>query len=236
MIKTVTTAVRLLKAGRYRVIYNILRERIYSTATAYGLECRLDDPLPEPDAGLPFKLRTYREGDLDALLMHGELSRLEPDNAETQAALIRTGLGTCHVAADGDKAFFMLLVIDSGYNRHIPAYLGGNYPDLNPDEALLEGVFTVPGYRGRGLMSAAIARIANLLRRQGLRRLVTFVYTDNTASLRGMQKAGFVPRMLRTTRWRLFHRQVTFSPLPAQPARTGRGSPPAWRGGRLART
>ena len=128
----------------------------------------------------------------------------------------------------------MQLVIDSGYNRHIPAYLGRNYPDLKRGEALLEGAFTIPGYRGRGLMPAAIARIANLHRRQGIRRLVTFVYTDNAASLKAIRKAGFVPRTLRTTRWRLFRKQVTFSPLPARPARTGRGAPPMWRGGRLA--
>lgn len=227
---TVRTAARLLKDGRYRVIYNILRERIYSTATAYCLECLLDTPLPEPDASLPFNLRICREGDIDALLMQGELYRLEPDNAETLGALIRAGLGTCYIAADGDKACFMQLVIDSGYNRHIPVYLGDNYPDLKQGEALLEGAFTVPGYRGRGLMPATIARIANLLRCQGIRRLVTFVYTDNTASLKAIRKAGFEPRALRTTHWRLFRRKVTFSPLPRQPARIGRGVRSRWTG------
>ena len=221
MIKTLKTAIRLLRNCQFRTIKNILRERIYSNATAYGLECRLDSPLYEPVAKVPISLRTYEEGDLETLLMHGELYRTDPDTADNQTALLKAGLGTCYIATDEkDQACFMQLVIGPDENRRIQEYLGGIYPKIKDGEALLEGAYTHPAYRGRGIMPATIARIANLVRIQDVLRLVTFVYTDNAPSLKACQKAGLSPFTLRTTRWLLFRKTVIFEPLANQIPRT----------------
>ena len=75
------------------------------------------------------------------------------------------------------------------------ARLGG-FPSLQKGEALLENAYTPPAYRGFGIMSAAMARIAEHAAGVGARHVLTFVDDDNIASLKGCQRAGFQPVML----------------------------------------
>jgi RimJ/RimL family protein N-acetyltransferase len=56
--------------------------------------------------------------------------------------------------------------------------------------------YTPPAYRGLGIMSAAIALIAERASEFGARHVLTFVGEQNIASLKGCQRAGFHPHML----------------------------------------
>lgn len=60
-----------------------------------------------------------------------------------------------------------------------------------PDEAYLYEAFTEPGWRGRGLFPAMLFRLLDYARAQGRRRALIFVLTDNRASRRAIEKAGF---------------------------------------------
>ena len=78
----------------------------------------------------------------------------------------------------------------------------GGFPPLADGEALLENAYTPPAYRGLGVMAAAMAQIAERARDFGARKVLTFVATDNIASLKGCQRAGFYPHLLhRRTRF-----------------------------------
>ena len=59
-----------------------------------------------------------------------------------------------------------------------------------------ENAYTPPAYRGLGVMPAAMARIAERASDFGARKVMTFVATDNIASLKGCQRAGFHPHLL----------------------------------------
>ena len=75
------------------------------------------------------------------------------------------------------------------------------FPVLAPHQALLENAYTPPAYRGFGIMSAAMALIAERAADIGARHVLTFVGLDNIASLKGCQRAGFNPLILhRATR------------------------------------
>nr|CAD6619098.1 N-acetyltransferase [Rhizobium sp. Khangiran2] len=67
----------------------------------------------------------------------------------------------------------------------------GGFPRLDEDTALLENAYTPPSHRGLGIMSAAMALIAERAASFGARYVLTFVGTDNVASLKGCQRAGF---------------------------------------------
>ena len=69
-------------------------------------------------------------------------------------------------------------------------------PRLAADQALLENAYTPPSHRGLGIMSAAMALIAEQAATVGARTVLTFVGLDNIASLKGCQRAGFNPAML----------------------------------------
>lgn len=87
------------------------------------------------------------------------------------------------------------------------------FPELQPDEALLEGAYTAESHRGQGVMSHAMARIAAAARDFGARHVITFVDRGNVASLKGCEKAGFAPYIQRRETWFLFRRRVHFLPL-----------------------
>ena len=62
-------------------------------------------------------------------------------------------------------------------------------------------------------MSAAMSRIAEEAGPLGARYVITFVGTDNPASLRGCEKANFFPYVLRTQYFRLGRQRVDFDVL-----------------------
>lgn len=66
------------------------------------------------------------------------------------------------------------------------------------------------------MMPYAMCEMAAVAKKVGARYAVTFVGHDNAASLRGCERAGFAPYMLRADRWRFFRRRVTFIDLPAE--------------------
>lgn len=65
--------------------------------------------------------------------------------------------------------------------------------ELPVGSACLEDAVTLPEARGRGIASAAWSAIADELGRAGLSTLVAKVETDNGASRRVAEKAGFAP-------------------------------------------
>jgi GNAT superfamily N-acetyltransferase len=64
---------------------------------------------------------------------------------------------------------------------------------LGPDDIMLDGVYTLAEFRGRGLLSAVERTILDDAKREGRRHAYTHVSHDNAASLRGVMKTGFRP-------------------------------------------
>ena len=60
----------------------------------------------------------------------------------------------------------------------------------------MENAYTPSRYRGLGIMSAAMAQIAERAVDFGASHVITFVDEDNVASLKGCQRAGFNPQLL----------------------------------------
>lgn len=59
------------------------------------------------------------------------------------------------------------------------------------DEIYFYDAFTFAEYRGRNLYPALLQRMLEHSRNDGLRRALIFVISDNVASIRGVEKAGF---------------------------------------------
>ena len=74
---------------------------------------------------------------------------------------------------------------------------------------------TPQAYRGRHIMPAAMARIAEKATALGARRVITFVADDNVPSLKGCARAGFAPVSARHLRRRLFRTIVEPMVVPA---------------------
>lgn len=200
--------------GRRR-LWRAARVRLYSRRDAVGLRRDLSLPFAVPPAKIPLIVRPLRSDDdlsfiaavlgLDA---QAALGRLD------QRRLLTADIPTCWIAVDPNgTACYMQWLIAARDNALVRARWGGLFPELQPDEALLEAAYTAQSHRGQGIMSHAMARIAERARDFGARHAITFVGRRNVASLKGCERAGFAPYVERRENWSLFHRRVRFLPL-----------------------
>lgn len=202
----VRVMVSLLRDRRMATVAEKLRHNLYSDSLVVCLRRDLDLPFGAPDAAIPIVVRPLRPRDA-AVLLEGD--RLDADGRYERTArrnLLAAEIPTCWVAAtNDDRPCYMQWLIGARDNARIQAYWGGRFPMLAPDHALLEGAFTPEAYRGRGIMPAAMARIAERAADLGARFVVTFVDAGNAASLKGSERAGFRPHGTIRVRHRFFH-------------------------------
>lgn len=206
---------RLVLSRNYRKVWWALSYRLNSESTSLGLRRDLSVPFTAPEAKIPLSVRPLVSGDdLSSLDYEPGLAGDEAFWRLTQRRLLRSGLHTCYVAVAPDgKVCYMQWLILAGENDRLRRVFGNLYPVLGRDEALLEGAYTPVAYRGKGIMGAAMAQVAERAAELGTRWLITFCDEVNEASVKGCIRAGFTPYLRRHERFRLFSRQVTFESL-----------------------
>jgi RimJ/RimL family protein N-acetyltransferase len=179
-----------------------LRLGLRFESTRFGLRRDLERPFQRPNAKIPISVRPLVEADLPALLSVDDTMTDPRDRFETawRRAFAAKRMKGGYVAIDerdGTPCYVQWLF--GATDNDFVSKLGG-FPKLAPDEALLENAFTPARYRGMGIMSAAMALIAERADDIGARHVLTFVEQNNIASLKGCQRSGFFPDLL--------HRQV----------------------------
>jgi RimJ/RimL family protein N-acetyltransferase len=206
----------LVRQGYRREALRAVGIRFRSEFVSYGLRRDLDRPFTPPLARLDVEIRPLAPGD--------DLSFLDPTRGATaeaelvrrnQLRLLAAGIGTCWIAVDSDgKPCYMEWLMTSRDNAAIRSQWGGVIPPLGAGEALLEGAYTPVRHRGLGIMTHAVARIAEKAGALGVRWVITFTAEDNVPALKACRKAGFDPYVERRITWRLGRRRAAFAPLP----------------------
>jgi RimJ/RimL family protein N-acetyltransferase len=98
--------------------------------------------------------------------------------------------------AHGDEFFGWLVegeVVSFGWVTYRDRTIGPVRLTEAPGRAFLYNFHTQDGYRGRGLYPALLLAMRCSLGREQVTELVIDVNLHNTASIRGIEKAGFVP-------------------------------------------
>ena len=207
--------IRLILSGNLKKALWALRYRFHSDSRSLGLRRDLTVRFNPPSAKVPITIRPLAPSD--------DLSALDPRQPGisseemywrlAQQRLLKSGLETCYVAIDPNgRVCFMQWMIPASQNDRVRETFGNLYPTLGPDEALLEGAFTPETSRGLGVMSAAMAQIAERARQDGAHWVITFVDENNVASVKGCLRAGFSPYVTRHERFRWFRRRVSYTP------------------------
>ncbi|HXL67075.1 MAG TPA: GNAT family N-acetyltransferase [Xanthobacteraceae bacterium] len=184
-------------AGRWKL-------GLYAELTRYGLVRDLSHNFQAPGAKIPLAVRPLADRDLAALFGHAGAATELSERMEVawRRAFIEKGARGGFVAIDERSATpcyvqWLLSPRDNAFIKKL-----GGFPPLADGEALLENAYTPPAYRGLGVMAAAMAQIAERASDFSARKVLTFVATDNIASLKGCQRAGFYPHLLhRRTRF-----------------------------------
>jgi RimJ/RimL family protein N-acetyltransferase len=178
-------------AGRWKLGF-------HAEQTRYGLLRDVSQKFAAPPAKIPLAVRPLQDRDLPALFGHAgpESELAERLEVAWRHAFIEKGAHGGFVAIDerSDTPCYVQWLLSPRDNGFI-AKLGG-FPPLADGEALLENAYTPPAFRGLGVMAAAMAQIAKRAGDFGASKVLTFVATDNIASLKGCQRAGFHPHLL----------------------------------------
>jgi GNAT superfamily N-acetyltransferase len=197
--------------------WSAIRYRVYSESSSLGLRRDLTLPFDKPTAKIPITVRPLAAtDDLSALDPEPDLPPDEALSRLVQRRLLQSGLRVCYVAIAPDgKPCYMQWAIPATENHRVRRVFGNLYPVLAPDEALLEGAYTPTAFRGKGIMGAAMAQVAERAADYGARWVITFVDERNSASVKGCVRAGFAPYLKRHEKFRLFYRQIRFQPIEA---------------------
>jgi len=217
VIARIKNLVFLLRHGRFQDIAEKIRHRMSSDTRSYCLRRDLSVPFQAPDAKVPITVREIRDDDKVKIfdLNRPGISPAEKKELVRRLEHLNADIPTCYVAVsdDGTPAYVQWLM-GATLNDRIQSYFNGIFPVLAPDEALLENAFTLEAFRGKGIMPAAMARIAEKGSQIGARWVITFVEESNVPSLKGCKRSGFEPYMFRHERWHLFRRTLEFTRLP----------------------
>ncbi|WP_299116094.1 GNAT family N-acetyltransferase [uncultured Winogradskyella sp.] len=204
MKSTLLRILNLIKKGELRFMVKGITKRILSKTEAFGLKRDLTIEFEVPNAQIDLLIRSYKASDE----MHF-VADLQNDG------LMEADIPTCYVATNTEDApCYRQWLMGSEQNESIKAFWGQSFPELKVDEALVESVFTIPAYRRKGIMPAALDRISQKANGLGLRYVILFVELNNLPSLKGCHRSGFSPYVLRTERWFLFRRTIKFESVP----------------------
>jgi GNAT superfamily N-acetyltransferase len=190
--------------------------RIRSDDRSFGLKRDLDAPHVAPEALIAISVRPIRDADVPQILGTDDdsLTPEEKWDRVRRFRLLESGAGTCFVAVTADDVpCYMQWLFSAKDNEFVQDYFPASFPILGPDTALLENAFTPEAFRGQRIMSAAMSQIAEQASSLGARYVITFVGVDNTASLKGCNRAGFEVYTNRLQKWRAFRLSVGFQPV-----------------------
>jgi acetyltransferase-like isoleucine patch superfamily enzyme len=202
------TLLLMLRNGEKSDILRELARRFYSDEASYILRRDLKrPPVPWPMAKIPIRIRPMERGDLPVLIR--ERPRRLP-------ALL-SNIPSCYLATAEDGSIcFMQWVIGADQQNRFRPYFKGKLAAYDSDTLLCEFSYTPERFRGHGIMAAALAEMIEQASPPGARWAITYVRTDNVASLKSCARAGFRPYMLRTESWRGFRLRQAFRLLEQQ--------------------
>lgn len=214
--KRIKNAFQLIQKGYFRIFFKELKHRIYSKNLAFGLKRDLNEEFKTPSAKIDIKIRPLKPEDLPALLENTPENPVNPRIIANQQALVDANIPSCYVAVTEDeKPAYMQWLIGYKHRKLISKFFKGLFPELNKSEALLEGAYSNPSFRGLRIMPEAMSKIAEKAVAIDARWVITFVDINNIPSLKGCKRSGFEPYILRECEWFLFRYTVSFHPLPS---------------------
>ncbi len=191
------------------------QKQLYSEDTWFGMRRNLEEVFQKPKAKIDIAVRLIEQRDLSYLLSTDGMTAEEAKVVGWQRKLLNANFQNCYVAVTNDDTpCYMQWLIGPAENKNILKSFRGLFPKLKEHEALLEGAYMHPSYRGLGVMPDAMYQISEKAKDIGASETITFVQIDNTASLKGCKSCGYYPYTLLKRKWFLYKRDVYLQAIP----------------------
>ena len=191
LLKKLYYAFLLARRGGLGVLVRLFFSRIHSTVTYVWLAKDLKDPINLPQVSYslrpasPEGFRKISDG------LGGERGQ-DAFEIFRRISFFERGFDACYFAlTDSGQVCHMAWLLSASHNDLIQSQYPSGMGRLSEGEVLLENIFTFPSYRSKGIMNSVTLNLADSARRQGFRRILAYVDTENKTSLRGFLRAGF---------------------------------------------
>ena len=213
-------AVLALKNGQFRVLFNTLCRRLWSTVKLYGFQWNLSQPLETKPPRIQVHIRELRNDDIPALLnLEDAKDQISFRDIALRLSMIKADIPTCYVAVtDVGIPCNMHWMIGSDANDKVQRFSNGVLPVIKEDEVLVEYAFTPERFRKQGINVEVLRYLFRLAQGKGMKRAILFISAQNWGSLKIVSMLGFTPFCLRTYRRRLFLRHITCEHIPKETA------------------
>lgn len=193
---------RLITKGKIHLVWKAFSTRIYNNWLSFGYKRDLNDPTEKPRTLLKLDIRVANDDDEKYFIENykdGLINQFE----------------TCYVGiTKNDDPCCRLWIIDDTQNDKLQSAWKDIFPTIKPNEVLFENLFTIPKYRGFGVMPYFMDELCNIAKENGADTAITFGAVNDLSTLRSYSYAGFKPYVVRRKKWFLFKRTVTFEPIP----------------------
>lgn len=205
----------LLLDGQVSKFWEVVQKHLHSENTWFGMRRNLEEAFQRPKAKINISVRLIEERDLSRLLSTEGMTAEEAKMVGWRRKLLKANFQSCYVAVTNDDTpCYMQWLIGPAENKKILKYFRGLFPELKEQEALLEGAYMHPSFRGLGIMPDAMYQISEKAKEIGANETITFVQVDNIASLKGCKNCGYYPYTLLKSKWLMYKRDIFLEPIP----------------------
>jgi RimJ/RimL family protein N-acetyltransferase len=186
-----------LLAARYGgigYVFNSAKQRTYRKETFLGLAKDLNEPDIKIQSRVEYSLKRASREDINEML-----DGLRTEGRESIFELIQrkwfyeSGYQNCYVARtkeENELCYLQWAITLQDANAYSTDFKL-SFPRLGENDMQLEHAYTFIRFRGNKIMPAVMNDLFNVARSKGLKRVTTYVLSDNTASLKGCYNVGF---------------------------------------------
>ena len=189
-------ALLLVKYGGLEPLLSEVKWRVYHRVTYFGLEKNLSEPDAVVESRLPYSLKLATPEDIRELYSlvktgdkGGMFERMK------RIWFYNFGFHHCYVARsreDNNICYVQWTISARDNKAEIEQYKTSfSFSRLGNEDIQLEHAYTFEKYRGKNIMPAVMNDLFQIARERGFKRVVTYVESDNIASLKGCDKVGF---------------------------------------------
>ena len=179
-----------LRYAGLRIALQKLVHQIYSHNVFIGMTWHVDDPLHS--SSFQYVVAPASPPDVEEFFQ--EMS--QESKKSRYELLVRKwyhecGFGDCYITrtSDTNEACYIGWIVTS---KHIKDMGWENrFPGIKDDEVLVENVYTLEKFRGKGVQRSASRQMYEICKRQGFRSVVGWVDQDNIPQLIAGLKLGF---------------------------------------------
>ena len=193
MKQKIQSALPVLRRLSAEALFGVMKKNIYSCRHYYLLQLNLAHYKPYSLSRKPAGELCRMTAD-DFKTISQQLGRTEGKDRKELAYRIyyyKLGFDRAYCVKANQKIAYLQWIIYPDENEILQKHFPNRYPEIRPNQVLLENAFTFPDKRGLGYYYYISTRILEKIKNEGYKYALSYVQVDNLDSLKSTLQMGF---------------------------------------------